>query len=218
MRYWWHKLIDEDKIKAYFFTLKKYFFLYRVIWHIKRFYKSFGNNLVFNQQNFLNGWPLTPFLHYFRSHAFNKSTVAFHTQSNFRKNLFWWKLNLTESQKNLPLRFGRVRSNLLSFPCNFVILQRIRHWNRFTIENNKLFIEINIDIEIIDFMIPFFIHFVLKRELNTATIHLHCIDKKQRDFVLIESFSFHHVIYQRLWFVTLSCLESIRCLRLLSTF
>jgi hypothetical protein len=77
-----------------------------------------------------------------------------------------------------------VRGYLFGFPGDFVALKGVSNGDGFAVKNYKLLVEVYIDIEVIDFIFPFFVHFVLKGELNVTAVDFHLVDKEQRDFVL----------------------------------
>ena len=105
-------------------------------------------------------------------HWLHQPAVAFHWQSNLRQDLIWWKFRLPKSQQYLSLRIRRIWRNFLRFPYNLIILERMSSWNRFTIKHNKILIQVNNDIEIINFILPFLVHLVLEGELDIGAINL----------------------------------------------
>ena len=77
----------------------------------------------------------------------------------------------------------------------------MRYRDRPTIQDNKLFVEVDIDVKIINFMLPFFVHFVLEGKLNVVTVDFHTVDEKQRYFIRAENFCSHHIVNYRLGLV-----------------
>lgn len=86
--------------------------------------------------------------------------------------------------------------NLFGFPCHFVIFQRMGHRNGSTIQHNELFVEVDIDVEVIDLILPFLIHLVLESKFNIITIHLHAVDEEQRDLIRAENLCPHYIVHQ----------------------
>jgi len=114
---------------------------------------------------------------YLSPKSFQEPTITFHIKFNLTNNIFGWEFGLTKSQQNLPLGVIGTRHNLLGPPSNLIIFEGIGSRYRLTIEYNKIFMQIDINIKLIDLIFPFLIDFILESKLNITRINLHGIDK-----------------------------------------
>ena len=95
-----------------------------------------------------------------------------------------------------------VWQNLLGFPGDLVVFEGVGNRNRPTIKNHKFFVKVDVNVKIIDFMFPFFIHFVFEGKLNVITVDFHTVNKKKGYFVRAEDLCSHDIVDYGFGFVS----------------
>ena len=101
---------------------------------------------------------------------------------------------------------------MFGFPVNSLSLQRIGKWCGLAIAEDEVVVDENVDFDVVQWLLPFFIDLVLEDVLdNTLVIALTtvlAVDEHERNLILVEAFLENEIVNHSLPFVDLRYLHS----------
>lgn len=111
---------------------------------------------------------MAPILHAFYFQRIDQSTIGLHTQFYLLDDVLRSDVAGSKGQDDLPFRVVGKWQNLFSFPCDFVVLERIGGWDALAVHDHELSIEVDTDVHIVQSMPPFFVDLILEGEFYVA--------------------------------------------------
>ena len=97
--------------------------------------------------------------------------------------------------------------DFFSFPGYFVVFKRVGRGDALTVHNQKLFVEVDTDVYVVEPFLPLFVDLVLEGEFDVAAADFSAVDEEERHFVWSERLFPDDVVDDGLRLVVAFCRE-----------